>query len=141
MEHLHETIDEQDRVRKTLARTGKDKDMWKRLFEDCIKKQGEETERLRQEYKEQSEPLEIAKTEQPLPAGSVPRRKSPMELLTPRKLNQTTEKQVTTRLGRVAIPKLHPEQSSRGKNFEAAGGTHGQQDSTRFLVDCTLRNN
>ena len=31
-----------------------DRDTWKRLFEDCNKKQGEEIKRLRREYKEGS---------------------------------------------------------------------------------------
>ena len=65
--------------------------MWRSLIEDCNKKQGEEIGHLRQEYKEQSEELEIAKTERPLPAGSVRLGQSPMLLLTPRELSQTTE--------------------------------------------------
>ena len=32
-----------------------DRDMWKILFEDCNKKQGQEIERLRQDYKERSD--------------------------------------------------------------------------------------
>ena len=37
-----------------------DKDMWKKLFEACTKKQVQEVERLRQqEYKEQSERLAL----------------------------------------------------------------------------------
>ena len=36
----------------------KDKDMWKKLFEDCTKKQGQEIKCLRQEYKERSERLD-----------------------------------------------------------------------------------
>ena len=77
MEGLNETRDEPDRVRKTLARF--QEDMWRRLFEDCNNNQGEVIERLRQEYNEQSERLGIAKTERPLPTGSVPREQSPME--------------------------------------------------------------
>ena len=38
MEDLNETKDELDRVTKTRARTEEDKEMWKRLFEDCDKK-------------------------------------------------------------------------------------------------------
>ena len=68
--------------------------MWRRLFEDCNKKQGEVIERLRQEYKERSEGLGLAPARQRLlPAGSVPRGQSPMELLTPRELSLTTEVQ------------------------------------------------
>ena len=51
MEDLNETKDELDRVRKTLARTEEEREMWKILFEDCNKKQEKEIERLRQEYK------------------------------------------------------------------------------------------
>ena len=104
MEHLNQTRDELERVRKTLAKTEEDRDMWKRLFEDLTKKQGEEIECLRQEYYEQSERLRIAKTERPLPAGSFPRGLLPTELQTPRELSQTTEVQVPTGPGRVAIP-------------------------------------
>ena len=64
MEHLNETKNELDRVRKTLARTEEDREMWKRLFEDWNKKQGKEIERLRQEYTERSIRLGLA--------GSVP---------------------------------------------------------------------
>ena len=35
---------------KTMLSTEEDRDMCKRLFEDCNKKQGEEIERLRREY-------------------------------------------------------------------------------------------
>ena len=36
-----------------------DRDMWKKLFEDCTKKQGQEIESLRQEYKKRSERLAL----------------------------------------------------------------------------------
>ena len=39
----------------TLLTTEDDRDMWKRLFEGCNKKQGEEIECLRRDYKERSE--------------------------------------------------------------------------------------
>ena len=69
-----------------------DRDMWKKLFEDCTKKQGLEIEHLRQEFKERSEGLELTTiVEKAIPVRNVPRRQSPMELLTPRELNQTTE--------------------------------------------------
>ena len=35
MDHLNETKDELERVRKTLLRTEEDRDIWRRLFEDC----------------------------------------------------------------------------------------------------------
>ena len=63
MDHMNETKDELHRVRQILVRTEEDRDMWRRLFEDCNKKQGEEIERLRQEYKEQSERLGLATME------------------------------------------------------------------------------
>ena len=69
-----------------------DRDMWKRLFEDCKKKQNEEIERLRQEFKERPERLALmTAVERTIPARDVPRGQSPMELLTPRELSQTTE--------------------------------------------------
>ena len=59
--------------------------MWKRLIEDCNKKQGEEIERLRRDYKERSERVALTTAvEKVLPARSIPRGQSPMELLTPR---------------------------------------------------------
>ena len=61
-------------------------------------------ERLRNEYKERSQRLYKAKTERPLPAGSVPRGESLMENLTPCELSQIREVQVTTGLGRLTIP-------------------------------------
>ena len=44
---------------KTMLSVEQDRDMWKKLFEDCTKKQGQEIERLSQEYKEQSERLAL----------------------------------------------------------------------------------
>ena len=102
MEGLNETRYKLYRVRKTSARTKKNTDMWRRLFEDGNKKEGEEMERLRQVYKEQSERLGVTKTERPLPSGSVPRGKSLMERLLPREQSQTTE--VPTGSSRVTIP-------------------------------------
>ena len=42
MKHLNETKDKLDRVRKTLIRTEEDRDMGRRIIEDCNKKHGEE---------------------------------------------------------------------------------------------------
>ena len=71
---LNETKNELEGVRKTLLRTEEDRDMWERLFKDCNKKQREEIERLRQEYKERSERLRLATAiERSLPVGNVPR--------------------------------------------------------------------
>ena len=36
-----------------------DRDMWRKMFEDCNTKQGQEIERLRQDYKEQSEQMAL----------------------------------------------------------------------------------
>ena len=54
LQELSETKRELDRVTKTLLSVEEDRDMRKRLFEDCNEKQGEEIERLRREHKEQS---------------------------------------------------------------------------------------
>ena len=42
---------ELDEMIKTMLSTEEDRDTWKRLFEDCNKKRGEEIERLRRDYK------------------------------------------------------------------------------------------
>ena len=63
---------------KTMLSTEEDRDMCKRLFKDCSKKQSEEIERLRHDYK-----AWMALTpavEKVIPARSVPRGQSPMEL-------------------------------------------------------------
>ena len=44
---------------KTVLTIEEDRDMWRKLFEDCNKKQGEEIERLRREYKQRSERLSL----------------------------------------------------------------------------------
>ena len=54
-DELERTKRELDEVTKTMLIAEDDSDMWKRLFEDCNKKQGKEIERLRQDYKERSE--------------------------------------------------------------------------------------
>ena len=51
IEELEKTRRELDQVPKTMLTVEEDRDMWKKLFEDCTKKQGQEIERLRQEYK------------------------------------------------------------------------------------------
>ena len=101
-DELEKTRKELDEMTKTTLRTEEDRDMWKRLFEDCNKKQGEEIERLRRDYKER-----LALTtavERVIPARSNPRGQSPMELLTPREMCQTTETRLPTTTGRVTIP-------------------------------------
>ena len=101
-DELERTKRELDEMTKTMLSTEEDRDMWKRLFEDCSKKQSEEIERLRRDYKER-----IALTtavEKVIPARSVPRGQSPMELLTLREMSQTTETRLPTATGRVTIP-------------------------------------
>ena len=87
---------------KTMLITEDDRDTWKKLFEDCNKKQGEEIERLRRDYKERAA-LTTA-VEKAIPARSIPRGQSPIELLTPREMSQTTETRLPTTTGQVTIP-------------------------------------
>ena len=51
-DELEKARKELDEMTKTMLSMEEDKDMWKRLLEDCNKKQGEEIERLRRNYKE-----------------------------------------------------------------------------------------
>ena len=101
-DELERTKRELDEMTKTVLSTEEDRDMWKRLFEDCSKKQGEEIERLRRDYKERMA-LTTA-VEKVIPARSIPRGQSPMELLTPREMSQTTETRLPTATDRVTIP-------------------------------------
>ena len=45
IEELEKTRRELDKMTKTMLSKEEDRDKWKRLFEDCNKKQGEEIER------------------------------------------------------------------------------------------------
>ena len=104
IQKLEKTRRELDQVTKTMLSVEEDRDMWKKLFEDCTKKQSQKIERLRQEYKEQLEQLALPTVvEKAIPARKVPRAQSPMELLTPRELSQTTEVKSPTTTGRVTI--------------------------------------
>ena len=104
-DELERTKKELDEVTKTILIAEDDRDMWKRLFEDCNKKQGQEIERLRQDYKERSERVALTTAvEKAIPARSIPRGQSPMELLTPREMSQTTETRLPTATDRVTIP-------------------------------------
>ena len=87
MEHVLETTKKElDEMTKTMLTIEEDRDMWWKLFEDCNKKQGEEIERLRQEYKQRHERLSLtAAVEKVIPTRDISRGQSPMELLTPRK--------------------------------------------------------
>ena len=104
LQDLNETKKDLDRVTKTLLSAERDRDMWKRLFEFCNNKQGEEIEHLRREYKDRLERLTLTTAlERTIPARDVPRGQSPMELLTPREPSQMTEVRVLTAAGRVTI--------------------------------------
>ena len=75
------------------------------MFEDCNKKQGQDLERLRQDYKQRSEQMALeAAVEKAISARSNPRGQSPMELLTPREMSQTTETRLPLGTCRVTIP-------------------------------------
>ena len=59
VEELEKTRRELDEMTKNMLSTEENRDMWKKLFGDCNKKQGEEIERLRREYKERLERLAL----------------------------------------------------------------------------------
>ena len=102
LERIRKELDE---VTKTMLITEDDRDMWKKLFEDCNKKQGEDIERLRRDYKERSERKALTTAvEKVIPARSIHRGQSSMVLLTPREMSQTTETRPPTTTGRVTIP-------------------------------------
>ena len=90
---------------KTMLSMEEYRDMWKKLFENWNKKQGQEIERLIREYKQRLERLSLTTAvEKVIPTRDIPRGQSPMELLTPRKLSQTTEVRPPITTGRVTIP-------------------------------------
>ena len=106
-EELEKTRRELDEMTKTMLSIEEDRDMWKKLSEDCKKKQGEELEHLRREYKQRLERLSLTTAvEKAIPTRDIPREQSPMELLTPRELSQTTETRLPATTGRVTIPDL-----------------------------------
>ena len=104
-DELKSTKKELDEMTRSMLQMEKDRDMWRKLFEDCNKKQGQEIERLRQEYKERSEQMALTTAvEKVIPARDIPRGQSPMELLTPREMSQTTETRLPVETNRVTIP-------------------------------------
>ena len=104
-DQLRSTKKELDDMTKTMLAMEEDRNMWRKLFEDCNKKQGQEIERLRQEYKERSEQAALTTSmEKVIPARDIPRGQSPMELLTPREMSQTTETRLPAETNRVTIP-------------------------------------
>ena len=104
-DELESTKKELDEMTKSMLKMEDDRDMWRKLFEDCNEKQGQEIERLRQDYKEQSEQMALrTAVEKVIPARNISRGQSPMELLTPREMSQTTETRLPTETNRVTIP-------------------------------------
>ena len=104
-DELKSTKKELDEMTKSMLQMEEDRDMWRKLFEDCNKKQGQEIERLRQDYNEQSEQMALTTAvEKVISARNIPRGQSPMELLTPREMSQTTETRLPAETNRVTIP-------------------------------------
>ena len=104
-EELEKTRRELVEMTKTMLSTEEDRDMWKKQFEDCNKKQSEEIERLRREYKERSERWALTTAvEKAIPTRNTPCGQSTMELLMPREMSQTTETRLPATTGRVTIP-------------------------------------
>ena len=104
-DELESTKKELDEMTKSMLKMEDDRDMLRKLFEDGNKKQGQEIERLRRDYKEQSEQMALTTVvEKVIPARNIPREQSPMELLTPREMSQTTETRLPTETNRVTIP-------------------------------------
>ena len=104
-DELKSTKKELDEMTRSMLQMEEDRDMWRKLFEDCNKKQGQEIERLRQEYKERSEQMALTTAvEKVIPARDIPRGQSPMELLTPREMSQTTETRPPVETNRATIP-------------------------------------
>ena len=104
-DELESTTKELDEMTKSMLKMEEDRDMWRKLFEDCNKKQGQEIERLRQDYKERSEQMALTTAvEKVIPARNISRGQSPMELLTPREMSQTIETRLPTETNRVTIP-------------------------------------
>ena len=104
-DELKSTKKELDEMTKSMLQMEEDRYMWRKLFEDCNKKQGQEIERLRQDYKERSEQMALTTAvEKVIPARDIPRGQSPMELLTPREMSQTTETRLPAETNRVTIP-------------------------------------
>ena len=101
-DELEKIRKELDEITRTMLSTEEDRDMWKRFFEECNKKQSEEIERLRRDYKERM--ALTTSVEKVIPARSGPRGQSPMQLLTPQEMSQTTETRLPTTTGRVTIP-------------------------------------
>ena len=71
-EELRSTKKELDEMTRSMLQMEEDRDMWRKLFGDCNKKQGQEIGRLRQEYKERSEQMALTTAvEKVIPATAV----------------------------------------------------------------------
>ena len=104
-DELKSTKKELDEMTRSMLQMEEDRDMWRKLFEDCNKKQGQEIERLWQDYKNQSEQMALTTAvEKVTPTKDIPRGQSPMGLLTPREMSQTTETRLPAETNRVTIP-------------------------------------
>ena len=81
-DELETTRKELDEMTKIMLTIEEYSDMWRRLFEDCNKKQVEEIERLRREHKQRSERLSLtAAVEKVIPTRDIPRAQSPLQLV------------------------------------------------------------
>ena len=88
-DELEKTKKELDEITKTMLSMEEDRELWKKLFEGCNKKQDEEIERLKWEYKERLERLALTTAvEKAIHTSITPRGQSPMELLTPREMQK-----------------------------------------------------
>ena len=95
-DELKSTKKELDEMTRSMLQMEEDRDMWRKLFEDCNN---------RPEYKERSEQMALTTAvEKVIPARDIPRGQPPMELLTPREMSQTTETQLPAETNRVTIP-------------------------------------
>ena len=104
-DELETTRKELDEMTKTMLTIEEDRDMWRKLFEDSNKKQSEEIERFRREYKQRSERLSLtAAVEKVISTRHIPRGQFPMELLTPREMSQTIETRLPAATGRLTFP-------------------------------------
>ena len=112
MQDLDRTVRELEKTRKelngmtkTMLTKEEDRDMWKRLFEDCNKMQGEEIEHLMREYKERSERLALTTSvERSKPAKKYSSWAVPDGAFDASQANQTKETRVPATSGRVTMP-------------------------------------
>ena len=129
-DELKSTKKELDEMTKKMFQMEEDRDMWRKLFEDCNKKQGQEIERLRQDYKERSEQMALTTAvEKVIPARNIPRGQSPMELLTTRLPAETNRVTIPDPSDTLGDPVM--EQTVR-KLIETAGRLVAKHECARF---------